>query len=145
MGILLIIAGLIVAVYTLSSVTGLWMSYKVMQAKATGQGLPEALQEIPDHHVVLLGNYAQGWRKHFWSASIIALFTVLLAMVAGSALAYWAMGVALIIDAVLYMTYSGMKTFIAQSNVQERWVDAIQCCALLAVFSLFFWVYMRPG
>jgi hypothetical protein len=145
MGILLTIAGIIVLLYTLSSVMGLWLSYKVMDAVADDAPLPEALEEVPDHHIELMANFAHGWRRYAWAGSIIALFTTLIALVTSSPLAFWALGSALLIDSLLFLTYDGLKQFVAQTNLQERLIDIAQCLALLAAFALLLWINLRIG
>jgi ABC-type glycerol-3-phosphate transport system permease component len=145
MGILQTIAGIIVALYTFSSVVGLWLAYQMMDAHADGGDVPEALSEVPIHHIELMTNYAQGWRRYAWSASIVALFTTLIAMVASSPLAFWALGVAILIDLGLFMTYEDLKGFLAQTDLQERLIDAVQSLALLFAFTLLLWIQMRQG
>lgn len=145
MGLLLTIAGIIVLVYTISSVVGLWLSYQMMDALAEGDGIPEPLQEAPDHHIEMISHYARGWRRHAWAVSIVALFTTLISMVISSPLAFWALGIALFIDSLLFVTYADIKQFIAQTDVQERLLDMCQCIALLAAFALLLWVNLRAG
>jgi hypothetical protein len=145
MGILLTIAGIIIAFYTFSSVVGLWLAYQIMDMAADGEGIPEPLEEAPAHHVELMKNYAQGWRRHAWSVSIVALFTTLIAMFAGSPLAFWALGVAILIDTFMFMSYSGIKSFLAQTNLQERLIDVTQSLALLAALALLWWINARAG
>jgi hypothetical protein len=145
MGILLTIAGIIIALYTLSSVLGLWLAYQIMDAVSDGEPVPEALEEAPDHHIELMANYALGWRRHAWAASIVALFTTLIALAMGSPLAFWALGTALIIDSLLFITYDDQKAFLSQTNLQERLIDAAQCLALMAAFALLLWINLRAG
>jgi hypothetical protein len=145
MGILQTIAGIIIALYTFSSVVGLWLAYQMMDSAEAGKDVPEALSEIPVHHIELMANYAQGWRRHAWSASIVALFTTLIAMVANSPLAFWALGVAILIDLGLFMTYEDLKGFLAQTDLQERLIDAVQSLALLFALTLLLWIQMRQG
>jgi hypothetical protein len=145
MGILLTIAGLIIALYTFSSVVGLWLAYQIMDAAAEGEAIPEALAEAEEHHIELMANYALGWRRHAWAGSIIALFTTLLAMLTQSQLAFWALGVAIFIDAAMFLTYDGNDEFLAQSSLQERILDAVQSIALMAAFALLLWVNLRAG
>lgn len=145
MGLLLTIAGIVIALYTLSSVVGLWMSYQIMDALAEGHAIPEVLDEADDHHIELMSNYATGWRRHAWATSIVALFTTLLAMLIQSQLAFWALGIALIIDVGLFLSYSQIRGFLDQTSLQERLLDAAQCVALMAAFALLFWVHQRAG
>jgi hypothetical protein len=145
MGILLTIAGIIIALYTISSVVGLWMSHQIMEAQAEGEAIPEMLEDAEDHHIELMAGYAQGWRRHVWAGSIVALFTTLLAMLMGSPLAFWAFGAAIIVDAGLFLSYRGIKNFLDQTSLQERLLDAVQSGALFAAFALLFWVNQRAG
>jgi K+-transporting ATPase A subunit len=145
MGILLTIAGIIIAFYTFSSVVGLWLAYQVMDATADGEGIPEPLEEAPEHHVELMATYAQGWRRYAWSVSIVALFTTLIAMIASSPLAFWALGVAILIDTVMFMSYDRINNFLAKTNLQERLIDAAQSLSLLAAFALLWWINARVG
>jgi hypothetical protein len=145
MGILLTIAGLVIALYTFSSVVGLWLAYQVMDAAEQGEAIPEALAEADDHHIELMARYALGWRRHVWAGSIVALFTTLLAMLIQSHLAFWALGVAIAIDTALFLTYSGNEEFLVQSSLQERILDGVQSMALLAAFALLLWVNLRAG
>jgi hypothetical protein len=145
MGILLTIAGIVIALYTFSSVIGLWMSYKVMDSLGDGDGIPEILAEAEPHHIELMGDYAHGWRRHAWAISIIALFTTLLSMLTQSQLAFWALGIAIMIDVGLFLSYPKLKAFLAQTGLQERLLDGAQCAALLAAFTLLFWVHQRAG
>jgi hypothetical protein len=145
MGILLTIAGIIIALYTLSSVIGLWLAGKIMEAKLEGGIVPDALDEAPEHHIELMTDYAHGWRRYAWSASIIALFTTLIAMFSSSPLAFWALGIAILIDVVLFMTYPGIKKFLAQTDVTERLIDATQSLALLFALALLLWINLRQG
>ncbi|NJR20639.1 MAG: hypothetical protein HC777_03800 [Hyphomonadaceae bacterium] len=145
MGILLTIAGIIVAIYTVSSVMGLWLSYKMMDALADGEDVPDILDDASPHHIEMISHYARGWRRHAWALSIIALFTTLIAMLIGSPLAFWALGVALMIDSVLFVTFDNIKSFVAQTDVQERLLDTCQCLALLASLALLLWVNLRAG
>lgn len=145
MGILLTIAGIIIVFYTFSSVVGLWLAYQIMDATSGGEGVPEPLAEAPAHHVELMSNYARGWRRHAWSVSIVALFTTLLAMMASSPLAFWALGVAILIDTILFMSYGGIKAFLVQTNLQERLIDVTQSLALLAALALLCWINARAG
>lgn len=145
MGVLLTIAGIIVAVYTISSVMGLWLSYKMMDAMAEGEAIPEMLDEASPHHIDMISHYARGWRRHAWAVSIIALFTTLIAMMVASPLAFWALGLALAIDSVLFLTFEDVKSFVARSDMQERLLDLCQGLALLAAFALLLWVNLRAG
>ena len=145
MGIFLTIAGVIIVLYTFSSVVGLWLAHQVMDATSDGQVMPEALGETPDHHLELMANYARGWRHYVWSASIVALFTTLLAMATSSPLAFWALGCAIVLDTLLFMTYPDIKRFLAQTDMQERLIDVTQSMALLAAFTLLLWINLRSG
>jgi hypothetical protein len=141
MDILLILAGTVIAFYTLSSIAGFWLSQQIMEAQAQGIAIPEALAEAEDHHIELMATYALGWRRQAWTASIIALMTTLLAMIAQSQLAFWALGFAIGIDALLFLTYSGQRGFLAQMSMQERLIDSAQSFVLLATFALLFFVH----
>jgi hypothetical protein len=145
MGILLTIAGIIIAFYTFSSVVGLWLAYQIMDAQNEGEAIPEALAEAEVHHIELMANYALGWRRYIWAASIVALFTTLLAMLVQSPLAFWALGLAILIDTGMFLTYRGSKDFMAQTNLQERLLDGAQSIALLAALALLMWVNLRAG
>jgi hypothetical protein len=145
MGVLLTIAGIVVLLYTISSVLGLWMSYQVMDAMADGGEVPEPLEEVEDHHLEFLGHYARGWRRHVWAASIIALFTTLISMVTSSPLAFYALGIAIVLDTLLFMTYDDLQSFLAQTNLQERLIDVAQVIVIMAAFALLMWVNMRAG
>jgi hypothetical protein len=145
MGILLTIAGIVVLLYTISSVLGLWLSYQVMDAMAEGDDVPEALEEVDNHHIELLGHYARGWRRHAWAASIIALFTTLIAMASSSPLAFYALGIAIALDCLLFLTYEDLQHFLAQTNLQERLLDAAQVLVILSAFTLLMWINLRAG
>ena len=145
MGILLTFAGIIIVLYTFSSVVGLWLAAQIMDATADGQGIPEPLAEAPAHHVEMMAQYAMGWRRYAWIVSIIALFTTLIAMATSSPLAFWALGVAILIDVTLFMTYTNINGFLAKTNLQERLVDASQSVALLAAFALLLWINQRAS
>jgi hypothetical protein len=145
MGILLTIAGIIVLLYTISSVLGLWLSYQVMEAMADGDTVPEALEEVEDHHIELLGHYARGWRRHVWAVSIVALFTALIAMATSSPLAFYALGIAIILDTWLFMTYDDLPNYLSQTNLQERLMDAGQVVVVMAALALLMWINMRTG
>lgn len=145
MGILLTIAGIIIGLYTLSSVFGLWLASQIMEAAEAGEPLPDGLDEAPAHHIDLMSHYAQGWRRYAWSASIAALFGTLTALVLGSPWAFWALGLAILIDMGMFMTYPGLKTFLSQTNLQERLIDAIQSVVLLLVLALLLWINARAG
>jgi hypothetical protein len=145
MGILLTIAGIIVLLYTVSSVLGLWMSYQVMDAMADGEEMPEAFEGVDVHHLELLGHYARGWRRHVWAIAIVALFTTLIAMATSSPLAFYALGIAIGLDTLLFVTYEDLPNFLAQTNLQERLIDAGQALVILAAFALLMWVNMRAG
>jgi hypothetical protein len=145
MGILLVIAAILIALYTVSSVVGLWLSSKIMNAVAVGDAMPAGLEEAPAHHIDLMSNYGLGWRRNAWVAAIVALFTTLIAMLANSPLAFWALGIAILIDLVLFLTYKDIKGFLAQTTLQERLIDAAQSLALLGVLGLLLWVHLRAG
>jgi hypothetical protein len=145
MGILLTIAGIVILFYTISSVLGLWLSYQVMDAMADGDELPEALDEVEDHHVQLLGFYARGWRRHVWAVAIVALFTTLIAMATSSPLAFYALGIAIGLDSILFLTYNDLPNYLAQTSLQERLLDAAQAMFVLGAFALLLWVNMRAG
>lgn len=145
MDILLILAGTVIAFYTLSSVAGFWLSQQIAEAQAQGIAIPDALAEAEDHHIELMATYALGWRRHAWTASIIALMTTLLAMLTQSQLAFWALGTAIGIDALLFATYSEKKHYLAHMSMQERLLDGAQALVLLAIFALLFFVYQSVG
>jgi hypothetical protein len=145
MGILLTIAGIIILIYTISSVVGLWLSYQMMDAIAEGGDIPEALEEAPDHHLDMIAHYARGWRRHAWAASIVGLFTTLIAMTINSPLAFWALGAVMLIDSVLFMTYDDLQDFLAQTTFEERLLDGLQWLSLLAAFALLLWINLRIG
>ncbi len=145
MGILLTIAGIIIVLYTLSSIIALWLAVQVMEATDNGQDIPEGLEEVPPRQIELMSNYAKGWRRHVWAASIVALFTTLLAMLANSPLAFWALGTSMLLEVTLFMTYPDIKGLLAKADFQERLVEAIQSIALLAAFSLLLWYNLRIG
>jgi hypothetical protein len=145
MDILLILAGTIIAFYTLSSVAGFWLSQQIMEAQTQGMAIPEALAEAEDHHIELMATYALGWRRHAWTASIIALMTTLLAMLTQSQLAFWALGAAIGIDALLFGTYRGQRAFLAHMSAQERLLDSAQSLVLLATFAVLFFVHQSAS
>jgi hypothetical protein len=145
MGILLTAAGIVILLYTFSSVVGLWLSYQIMDAQAGGEAIPELLEDADDHHIELMASYALRWRRHAWAAAIVALFTTLLALLSQSQLAFWAFGIALIIDVGLFLSYSGLKGFLDRTSLSERLVDSAQSVALLGTFALLFWVHQRAG
>jgi hypothetical protein len=145
MGILLTIAGIVIVLYTFSSVLGLWLSYQVMDALADGEGVPEPLEEVEEHHIELLAHYARGWRRHAWAASIVALFTTLIAMASSSPLAFYALGIAIALDSLLFLTYDDLPNFLGQTNLQERLIDAGQALVILAAFGLLMWINLRAG
>ncbi|MEN9856189.1 MAG: hypothetical protein RLZZ157_1315, partial [Pseudomonadota bacterium] len=101
MDLLLAIAGITIGFYTATSALGLWLAQQVMDAVAEGGSFPEALEEAPDHHIELMATYALGWRRTAWRASVFALITSLIALIAGSPLAYWALGMAIGLDVIL--------------------------------------------
>jgi hypothetical protein len=145
MGFFLTIAGIIIVVYAISSVVGLWLCYQVMDALAEDDILPEPLQEAPDHHIDMLANYARGWRRHAWAVSIVALFTAMIALATGSPLAFYAFGISLAIDNLLFVTYDELPEFLAQTNLQERLIDVAQGVAVLAALALLMWINLRAG
>jgi hypothetical protein len=145
MGILLTIAGIIIGFYTFSSVVGLWLSYQIMDAQAQGEPVPEALAEAEEHHIELMANYARGWRRHAWAGSIVALFTTLLGLFVQSPIAFWALGVAILIDTVMFLTYDNNRAFLAQTSLEERLLDGLQSLSLLGAFALLLWVNLRAG
>jgi K+-transporting ATPase A subunit len=145
MGILLTIAGIVVLLYTLSSVLGLWLSYQVMDALAEGDALPEPLQEVEPHHVELLANYAQGWRRYLWAVSIVALFTTLIAMISSSPLAFYALGIAIAVDTLLFLTYEDLQHYLDQTNLQERLIDLVQAVFVMGALALLMWINLRAG
>jgi hypothetical protein len=87
-----------------------------------------------------MANYSMGWRAAAWRTSIAALVTSLVALAFSSSLAFWALGVALAIDCVLFMTCRDIRLILYKTTSMERLVDAAQCVALLASFTLFFWL-----
>jgi hypothetical protein len=145
MGFLLTVAGIIVLLYTFSSVMGLWLSYQVMDAMAADEPVPEALEEVAPHHIDLLGHYARGWRRHVWAVSIVALFTTLIALASSSPLAFYALGIALALDSLMFMTYDDLPHYLAQTDLQERLLDTAQAVALLCTFALLLWINLRAG
>lgn len=145
MGILLTIAGIIIGLYTLSSVIGLWLANQIMEAVEGGEPLPETFEDVPAHHIELMSHYAQGWRRYAWSVSIFALLASLITFFLGSPWAFWALGLAILIDMGLFMTYPGIKTFLSQTNLPERLVDAAQSISLLLALALLAWVNLRAG
>jgi hypothetical protein len=145
MGILLTIAGIVILLYTFSSVLGLWLSYQVMDALADGEDVPEPLEEVEAHHIELLAHYARGWRRHAWAAVIVALFTTLIAMVSSSPLAFYALGIAIALDCLLFLTYDDLPQFLAQTNLQERLIDAGQALVVLSALALLLWINLRAG
>lgn len=145
MGILLTIAGIIIGLYTLSSVIGLWLACQIMEAVEEGEPLSDALDEAPAHHIELMTQYAQGWRRYAWSVSIFALLAALISLSLGRSWAFWALGLAIFIDMGMFMTFPGIKTFLSQTNLQERLIDAAQSVVLLLVLALLAWINLRAG
>ena len=137
---MLTLAGIIVFLYAVSSILGLWLSSQVTKVLEGEGEIPEALAETPQHHLDLMANYSMGWRTAAWRTSIAALVTSLVALAFSSSLAFWALGVALAIDCVLFMTCRDIRLILDKTSSMERLVDAAQCVALLASFTLFFWL-----
>jgi len=137
---MLTLAGIIVFLYAVSSILGLWLSSQVTKVLEGEGEIPEALAETPQHHLDLMANYSMGWRAAAWRTSIGALVTSLVALAFSSSLAFWALGVALAIDCVLFMTCRDIRLILYKTSATERLVDAAQCVALLASFTLFFWL-----
>jgi hypothetical protein len=142
---MLTLAGIIVFLYAVSSILGLWLSTQVTKVLEGEGPIPEALSETPQHHLDLMANYAMGWRALAWRASIAALITSLVALTFSSSLAFWALGVALAIDCILFMTCRDIGLILEQTTAVERLVDAAQCVALLASFTLFFWLTLTTA
>jgi len=137
---MLTLAGIIVFLYAVSSILGLWIATQVSRVLEGEGPMPEALAETPQHHLDLMANYAMGWRASAWRASIAALITSLVALAFSSSLAFWALGLALAIDCILFMTCRDIRLILYQTSRMERLVDAAQCVALLASFTLLFWL-----
>jgi hypothetical protein len=139
MGLLITAAGLIVLLYTASSVLGLWLAGKAAAARGYGAPLEPPLSEAPPHHVALLSDYATGVRGTLWRISIVCLVVTLVSMVFGSPLTPYAFGIALIIDSYLFLSYPRRVDFVAATTSQERLIDAAQCSGLLIAFAILFW------
>ena len=92
---MLTLAGIIVFLYAVSSILGLWLSSQVTKVLEGEGEVPEALAETPQHHLDLMANYSMGWRAAAWRISIAALVTSLVALAFSSSLAFWALGVSL--------------------------------------------------
>ncbi|MFN5270408.1 MAG: hypothetical protein ACK5XZ_03280 [Hyphomonadaceae bacterium] len=137
---MLTLAGIIVFLYAVSSILGLWLASQVTKMLEGEGPIPEALAETPQHHLDLMANYAMGWRASAWRTSIGALVTSLVALAFSSSLAFWALGLALAIDCILFMTCRDIRLILYKTTAMERLVDAAQCVALLASFTLFFWL-----
>jgi hypothetical protein len=137
---MLTLAGIIVFLYAVSSIVGLWLSSHITKVLQGEGPIPEALSQSPQHHLDLMANYAMGWRALAWRTSIAALVTSLVAVLFSSSLAFWALGLALAIDCILFITCRDIRRILEQTTALERLVDAAQCVALLASFTLFFWL-----
>lgn len=134
---MLTLAGIIIFLYAVSSILGLWLASQVTKVLEGDGPMPEVFAETPRHHLELMANYAMGSRALAWRVSIGALVTTLVALAFSSALAFWALGFALAIDCLLFMTCRDIKPILSQTTQTERLVDAAQCLALLASLTLF--------
>ena len=143
MGILVTLAGLIVLAYTISSAGGLWMSRYLNGVIDRGDDLPESMSDIPTHHLELMVHYSAGIRIYIWALSVGLLVLTLLALIGGSALAFWTLGFAVIIDVLLFMTCTDIYKIVEESSPLERLLDMGQCLALLASLAILMWVSMR--
>jgi hypothetical protein len=137
---MLTLAGIVVFLYAVSSILGLWLATQVAKVLEGEGQIPESLAETPQHHLDLMANYALGWRAGAWRTSIACLVTSLVALAFSSALAFWALGLAIAIDCLLFMTCRDIRLFLSQTTATERLVDAAQCVALLASFTALFWL-----
>jgi hypothetical protein len=134
------LAGIVVFLYAVSSILGLWLSAYVQDALANGRPLPEPLHDTPKHHLDLMMNYGSGLRSVAWRISIAALVTCLIALAFSNALAFWALGIALGIDALLFITCKNIGPIMTQTSPNERLFDVLQGVALLVCFTLLFWL-----
>ncbi|MFN9611317.1 MAG: hypothetical protein ACK569_02390, partial [Hyphomonadaceae bacterium] len=66
---MLTLAGIIVFLYAVSSILGLWLASQVTKMLEGEGPIPEALAETPQHHLDLMANYAMGWRASAWRTS----------------------------------------------------------------------------
>jgi hypothetical protein len=143
MGLLLTLSGLIVGLYALSSALGLWLAHAVMKSRRESAALPEYLHDMPPHHVNLLADYADGLRGQAWLGSVILLFACLASLAIGSPLSFWALGLTLLIDTWLFLSYPAMRRFIDHSSPLERLLDLAQSGALVAALGVLGWVAAR--
>lgn len=139
MGLLVTLAGLIILAYTVSSALALWLAGKASAARAQGVAVEPPLSEAPSHHIALLSDYTSGRRGAMWTVSVACLLATLAGMAFSSPVTPYVLGVALIIDSALFLTYENRAVYVAATSAQERLIDALQCCALLGAFAILFW------
>jgi hypothetical protein len=139
MGILYVVSGLVIAAYAVFSSLAIWLAAQLRGPD--GADMAAEMQEdgVPEHHLMMLHNYAHGYRLHIWIASVVALVLSLVALMLGnSTAAYW-FGIALMIDSWLFMTCTEKDRLLANMSPTEQLVDVAQTLALLAAFMVLAW------
>jgi hypothetical protein len=139
---LVLISGIVVAVYTLLSAAALWLSARVRRMVKAGQEATAVLPDMKPHQVAMLADYSAGWRGRVWELSLILMMACLLAMLSGAeaeAAAAWFLALGLLADTLLFLGWQGRDAWIAKASPLERLADAGQCLALLAALAVLTW------
>ena len=139
---LVLISGIVVAVYTLLSAAALWLSARVRRMVKAGQEATAVLPDMKPHQIAMLADYSAGWRGRVWELSLILMMACLLAMLSGAeaeAAAAWFLALGLLADTLLFLGWQGRDAWIAKASPLERLADAGQCLALLAALAVLTW------
>ena len=139
---LVLISGIVVAVYTLLSAAALWLSARVRRMVKAGREASSVLPDMKPHQVAMLADYSAGWRGRVWELSLILMLASVLALLSGAeaeAAAAWFLALGLLADTLLFLGWQGRDGWIARASPLERLADAGQCLALLAALAVLTW------
>lgn len=139
---LVLISGIVVAVYTLLSAAALWLSGRVRRVVKAGQEAATVVPDMKPHQVAMLADYSAGWRGRVWELSLVLMLACVLALLSGAQAeraAAWFLALGLLADTLLFLAWQGRDAWIARASPIERLADGGQCLALLAALAVLTW------
>lgn len=146
MGTLVLISGVIVALYTAYSALGLWMAQHIIAVENGDDPMRDddgltIIDHLPIAHLNLIKHYYVGIRGIIWRISFVCLLASVAALVMNSQFAVYLFGLALAVDCALFLTYQNREEFLAEADLVELLFDAAQYAVLLGAFLLLAWRY----
>ncbi len=148
MSVLVGLAGLVIALYTIYNGLGLWMARHVTALERGEEPMVDEdgltiYDHLPPSHLEMMKYYSIGYKGVLWHLAFLCLIASIGALIAQSQYAIYLYGIALGLDCLIFITYDKKAEFLANTSEAERMFDIFQYSVLLGAFLILAWNHMQ--